>query len=271
MVVKPIIRKLSEFEGTFLPDFLILVNMDKEIWKDIDGYDGLYQVSNLGNVRSFKRGKLRIMAFSTNKYGYHKITLHDNKVKKHTTIHQLVAKAFIPNPENKPQVNHINGIRNDNRLENLEWCTAKENTNHSIEILNSRKIGEHHSCSILDTKTVLLIVDLDKKGFLIKEISNITGVKSSTINNVINGRSWSHITNIYNPKGRVYGDKSKRAILKNDDAIDIVKLRRDGTSVKDIAKTYRVSIGLIYSILEGRSWSKVTGIKYTPKKLAKPK
>lgn len=103
-----------------------------ELWKDIPNLQGLYQVSNLGNVRSLKFSKCKILKQSkiTTKNKYHHITMI------HCTIivHREVAKAFIPNPDNKPCVNHKNGKKYDNRAENLEWVTYSENQIHSWEI-----------------------------------------------------------------------------------------------------------------------------------------
>jgi hypothetical protein len=116
-----------------------------EIWKDIQGYEGLYQVSNIGNVRSlnysFKRKNGRIINIvgkvlkpSTQTKGYKFLSLCMNGNKKYFLLHRLVAKAFIPNLFNKPEVNHINGIKSDNSAGNLEWVTCLENMKHSYDI-----------------------------------------------------------------------------------------------------------------------------------------
>lgn len=98
--------------------------MVEEIWKDIPGYEGLYQVSNLGSVYSARRKK-RLSASTKNTYII--VCLSKDGKQKPFYIHRLVAEAFIPNPENKPQVNHISCDTHDNRAENLEWVTRDEN------------------------------------------------------------------------------------------------------------------------------------------------
>jgi len=104
-----------------------------EIWKDISWYEWLYRVSNLGNVKSFFRSKKVLKNVVDN--GYHIVSLHKNKSQKKHRVHRLVLKAFLENPENKPSVNHINGIKTDNRLGNLEWCTQQENVLHGYRVL----------------------------------------------------------------------------------------------------------------------------------------
>lgn len=105
----------------------------EEIWKDVVGYEGLYQVSNLGRVKSLrsKRSKDGIMSLGK-KQGYSVIIVPNGKSRKMLLVHRLVAQAFIPNPENKPHIDHINGDRKDNRVENLRWCTPLENMNNPI-------------------------------------------------------------------------------------------------------------------------------------------
>lgn len=104
-----------------------------EIWKNIDGYEGLYQVSNLGNVKSLnynKTGKERILKPGTDKCGYRLVGLFKNGKLKFFTIHRLVANSFLENPDHKPEVNHKDEDKTNNCVENLEWMTRKENNNY---------------------------------------------------------------------------------------------------------------------------------------------
>jgi hypothetical protein len=105
-----------------------------ENWKDILGYEMLYEVSSNGNIRNKKTSKI----LSNKSNSYVTVSLFKNKICKRFTAHRIVAEAFIKNPLNKKEVNHINGIKNDNRIENLEWCTSSENINHSWRIGTSK-------------------------------------------------------------------------------------------------------------------------------------
>lgn len=103
-----------------------------EIWKDIKDFIGLYQVSNFGRVKSLKWGKERILKPRKLKCGYFAVILYKDGVTKSYFIHRLVAQAFLPNPNNLPQVNHKNENKTDNRVENLEWCDQKYNCQYSF-------------------------------------------------------------------------------------------------------------------------------------------
>lgn len=106
----------------------------EEIWKDVVGFEGEYLVSNMGNIRSFKKYGKRggYITPQLNKYGYPVAKLWRNGKPIFKCVHKIVAMAFIPKPENKPVIDHINTIRTDNRVENLRWCTVSENVNNPI-------------------------------------------------------------------------------------------------------------------------------------------
>ena len=140
-----------------------------EEWRDIQGYEGKYQVSNKGRVKALSwrkcgtgnNQKEHILKESETR-GYKRVTLSKDGVMKTFSVHKLVAEAFIPNLENKPQIDHINTIRNDNRVENLKWVSAKENNLNPItlskhcEILKNRedqskKVGQFKNGTLVKT------------------------------------------------------------------------------------------------------------------------
>ena len=171
----------------------------KEIWKDIKGYEEMYQISNLGNVKSLTRNtknkykQEHFLKLFISKNGYKRVELRKYKKGKKYCVHRLVALAFIPNPLNKPQVNHINGIKTDNRVENLEWATNSENIKHAIKtglithesILIKSKLG----CKKLEKPIIQL-----KNGIEIARFNNsyeaqkITGVPQTSICKVLKGK-----------------------------------------------------------------------------------
>lgn len=107
-----------------------------EEWRDIAGYEGLYQVSNLGRVKSLPKYNIKDPKILSliNVKNYHNVNLFRDKTQRRHQVHRLVAKAFLPNPDNLPVVNHIDGNGLNNNVENLEWCTQSYNTVHAIRI-----------------------------------------------------------------------------------------------------------------------------------------
>lgn len=141
----------------------------EEEWKDVIGFEGLYQVSSLGRVKSFRKNKPHILANCVGKHGYCVVILHNGKgLRKNERVHRLVAESFIPNPNNFPYVNHKDENKTNNKVSNLEWCTSKYNTNYGTCIKRIRITNRTHS------KTVL---QYNKEGILIKRFNSVSQIE----------------------------------------------------------------------------------------------
>jgi hypothetical protein len=179
-----------------------------EVWRAVPGYEGLYDVSSIGRVRrattrppwgwgGCKPGKLlRLSPPAPRGQGsaYFMVILCNRGHERGWCVHKLVAMAFIPNPENKPQVNHKNGIKADNRVENLEWVTAKENARHAVAngLINRRRGADHHQAKLTE-HDVLAIRDAKRRGITGTALARAYGVKHNTIYAITNGRLWRHL------------------------------------------------------------------------------
>jgi len=162
-----------------------------EIWKNIKNYEGLYMVSNFGRISNSKG--LRKLVESG--IGYKKIKLSKNGVQKTFLVHRLVAEAFIPNSENKSQVNHIDMNRGNNHVENLEWCTNKENCIHGL-LNNKNRIsisGSKNYLSKLNEVKVKEMRILSKEGMTDLQLSERFGVCRRTIWAIVRNKSWKHV------------------------------------------------------------------------------
>lgn len=164
--------------------------MTEEFWKTVTGYDG-YQISNLGKVKN-KKGRLLSQWVGNN--GYYNTCLSKDKTPTKFLLHRLLATEFINNPNNYKYVNHIDGVKTNNSLENLEWCTQAHNANHAFHILkahsNSICVGAKGSKSMF-SKTVF---QYSKNGGLInkfgstREVTRLLGIDYSSISGVCNGK-----------------------------------------------------------------------------------
>ena len=180
----------------------------EEIWKDIEGYKGLYQVSNLGRVRSLDRRVIRpdgsIMSFRgrmlkqglTPKF-YLKVYPSKRSKKESLQVHRLVALSFIPNPENKSDVNHIDGNKQNNNVKNLEWATALENQLHAYKNgLKHAKHGESNGMHKLKEPQVLWIREHyipRSREFGQRALGGKFGIDKSIIRDITNRKTWKHI------------------------------------------------------------------------------
>lgn len=159
--------------------------MSSETWKDIEGYNGYYQVSSVGRVKSFNSPNKQISEFimkqNINRYGYMTIKFEVNGKRVSFLVHRLVANAFIPKIENKEIVNHLNGNKQDNRIENLEWTTTAGNNQHAYDTnLRSQKKGSDSNCSGAKTSCSIEIIQLSKEGVFIRTYASIGEAERET-------------------------------------------------------------------------------------------
>ena len=173
-----------------------------EKWMEIKGYEDKYQISSFGRVKSlermvvsgrggFRRIKGCLMKLKLDKDGYETVALRDYSQKQKTLkVHRLVAESFIPNPKNKPQVNHVDEVKSNNVISNLEWCTCRENVNHGTMLIRRAKRRINGSGS-------KKVKQIDLAGNLIKEWPSVSeagrhGYTKSQISDCCLGRGKTH-------------------------------------------------------------------------------
>lgn len=241
-----------------------------EEWRPVVSYGGFYsdyyEVSNLGRVRSLDRyttikpknrkeyskllkGEYRKLTLIND--GYLQVGLSKNGFPKSPMVHRLVAEAFLPNPDNKPFINHKNGIKTDNSVLNLEWCTHAENMKHASEY-GLRPSGEDHHYSTLSNNDIVTINNLlDQNSILQKDIAKLFNVGASTISRIKLGERGDLLTN---RKGKVLPNDM---IGKNNPAAKrIINCRGEiFDTLKDAGKAYNISWTGISRVCRGKGQS----------------
>lgn len=164
-----------------------------ETWKPVQGYEGLYMVSNMGRVAGLKKRRFpaHIMHQELTGNGYLRVGLFKDGKQSKKKVHRIVAEAFIPNPGGKPQVNHINGVRTDNRVCNLEWCTQGENLAHSFRELGRKPSAPwtgRRSPNRALTDEQADAIRKDRRGS--RAIAAEYGVSEKTVQNIKTGKTY---------------------------------------------------------------------------------
>lgn len=169
----------------------------EEIWEDVVGYEGVYKVSNIGRVKSLAREarnrhgfrpiRERFLRLCDDGKGYLCVGLRKNNNPKSWSVHRLVAEAFLPNPENLPCVNHINGIKKDNTISNLEWCTYSHNNQHSFDLGLSSKGSRHYKTKLNEEQVLQISSLLDGQKHTQVQIAKMFNVPPQTIYDILKG------------------------------------------------------------------------------------
>lgn len=245
----------------------------EEIWKDITGYEGYYQISNLGRVKGLDRivknrfFPSKIMKKSDNK-GYKMAHLSKDSIGKLFLIHRLVAKAFIPNPNNFPDVNHKDTNKSNNNVNNLEWTTEKSNTQHAIQ--NGKMdylFGENNFKSQLTLDQVKDIRNIywQSKQNTANFWSEKYNVSKSCILSIISNSNWFDEDyqkfldkNNENGYGRNFGTKNGAVKLTENQVKEIREIRRTtDLSLKDIGELFSISGSGVEKIVKLKTWKNI--------------
>lgn len=206
----------------YLPKHFNLYNME-EIWKYIQGYEGLYQISNLGRVKSLNYNhtkKEKILQYRINERGYKYISLCVNNIRKSFKIHRLVAEAFIPNPHNYPCINHKDEDKTNNCVDNLEWCTYKYNSNYGTAI-KRRVANTDYKAIVAKIDYKAIAAKIDYKEVSRKRVAN-TDYKARTANTDYKAIARKNAEKLLNRK-----DQSK----------PVLQYTKDGEFVKEYKST----------------------------------
>lgn len=179
----------------------------EEMWKPVLGFEGLYEISNLGRVNRLKRvirQKARVMQnhtlkemflkIQTNIDGYYVVKLSKNGRVYEKRINRLIAEAFIPNPKNLPVVNHKDTIKTNNSVSNLEWCTVAHNNRHAFanNLMNHFK-GEEYPGAKLNVEKIKYIRKKYKAGKTQKELAELFQICQQAVSKIIHRKLWGHI------------------------------------------------------------------------------
>lgn len=232
----------------------------------INGTRTKYFIRDDGKVFSSnhsKPGKLKERKISKDKKtGYSLIHFSVNNKSYTKLVHRLVAEAFIPNLENKPEVNHKNGKKNDNDVTNLEWATEKENIQHAYKLgLNKSKCGEdRHNSKITRKQAILICKLLEENKLTYKEISKKAKCTKSIVRNIRNKKCWNEVSINFDIDNHDVKESTNGNLRLNKKEVEKIceKLESGFYTIRDISKIHNVPYSKVNDIKQRKTWTKVS-------------
>lgn len=216
----------------------------QEEWKQYK--NTAYHVSNTGYIMNMNT--LKMLATTKTRQGYMRLNLWHDGRSTNVAVHRLIAEVFLPNPENKQIVNHIDGNPSNNRLENLEWSTIQENVEHAYATGLSKR-GEDCTVAKLTEAQVLEIIECMRNSQTVAQTAKQFNMSAAAISNIWNGKTWKHLIR-EKPATKNYKGK-----LKVTDVPIIRALFKEGYDDTNIANRYGLNRASIYNIRIGKNWS----------------
>lgn len=218
--------------------------------KEIENSKG-YKITVEGHVFNSQGQKLKGNIGSN---GYEKVTLvSDSGGKLYCVVHRLVATAYIPNPENKPYVNHIDGVKHNNHVDNLEWVTASENMIHAARVLD-KGVGENNGNSRYTEETIREVCKLLELGHINQEIFIATGVERHTVSMIRTGKAWAWVSEEYKipKKSRTFSDSTVRWICR------MLEQKIPTKQIIEMSNNPRLTKSMVDDIRIGRVYSDIS-------------
>ncbi len=236
-----------------------LEDLDGEEWADIEGYEGRYQISTFGRVKSFRKKTCRLLVPGLNRTNYLIVRFKVNRKMKYFSVHRLVAKAFIPNPEGKSDVNHIDGCKINAYVGNLEWATRSENVQHAY---NTRLIiqpqGEERHNSKLSDGEARYIRD-NPENLNTVGLAKMFGITKSTVSKIQLGHSYKTANGeIRLERLSLQGVRNPHAKLTNEQ-VRYIRDNPENISATALAKKFGLSVSKISDVQTGKTYKNAGG------------
>lgn len=211
-----------------------------------------FLISSFGRIFSLnykkQKGNVKELKTIIDKDGYYIIPINYQGVKKLYKVHRLVALTFIKNNKNKPEVNHIDGDKSNNKVMNLEWCTTQENIIHAHTTGLAKSKGEYNSQNVYSEKQIIKVCELlSENNMSMREISKFTDVGYSVVNSILHGKSWNHISANYDFSNYTCGKDLNKVI-------NICKLAESGLyTIREISELNDVKVSYVKDIILKRT------------------